>query len=113
MVVREGLEVMAKPAKVGGLAVWSLRGGSQGGRGGAGAGGNGGQGGAGGLSIGIGYSGTAPIVDASTATTVGSLGLGGAGGAAGGGAALMRGPNPGAAGAKGPDGVMQTTPLAL
>jgi len=84
--------------------------GCQGGASGDGSGGNGGQGGAGGLSLAIGYSGSPPTVDPTTASTVGSAGMGGAAGAAGHG--INNAPM-GAAGTKGFDGVMQTTPLAL
>jgi len=87
-------------------------GGCQGGGGGAGAGGNGGQGGAGGLSLGIGYSGTAPTVDGSVVSgaaslggiTLGTAGAGGAGGS--GGAAATNSTDPaGANGTSGPGGV--------
>ncbi len=82
--------------------------GCPGGNGGNGAGGNGGQGGPGGLSLGIGYSGTAPIVDATTTVNVGQAGGGGQGGNGGSGV----GPA-GVAGAKGQDGVAQTAPMPL
>jgi hypothetical protein len=85
--------------------------GCSGGNSGDGSGGNGGQGGAGGLSLGIGYSGTVPTIDPGTTTTVGTFGIGGAGGAAG--FSTLGNANPGASGARGPDGLMQTAPLPL
>jgi len=64
------------------------QGGCQGGGGGAGAGGNGGQGGPGGLSLGVGYTGTAPTINGAVVSQAASyagitLGTAGAGGASG------------------------------
>jgi hypothetical protein len=82
--------------------------GCPGGNGGAGAGGNGAQGGPGGLSLGIGYSGTAPSYDATTSITVGQKGSGGAAGSLGPAAGAGIG-QPGAPGSVGAVGVAQNT----
>jgi hypothetical protein len=95
----------------GGLEGTQFAPGCAGGNGGAGAGGNGGGGGAGGLSLGIGYSVTAPVIDGVTVTdaatnsivTLQGAGTGGPGGNAGG--AAPGGGNAGNAGTKGVDGI--------
>jgi hypothetical protein len=88
--------------------------GCPGGAGGNGAGGNGAQGGPGGVSIGIGYSSTAPMLDGIyvveaagvTGITTGKAGTGGLGGAGGPAVTPMFG-SPGADGANGKSGAAQ------
>jgi hypothetical protein len=92
------------------------QGGCPGAAGGSGAGGNGGQGGAGGLSLGIGFTGSAPSFDGMSVApaaslagvTLGAAGAGGPKGAAGAAAVTSVGqPQPGADGAPGFPGVAQ------